>query len=401
MPALIVKPRARLYQGHEWVYATEIQRVTGQPRPGEVVELISARNRPLGSAIYNPDSQIVARRFSRRKQDLDADFFVRRIERARDYRESLGFAEPVYRLVWSEADGLPGVVIDRYGDAFVLQTLTLAMDQRKALIADALDRLFSPRCLVERNDSPIRKAEGLPLVTGMLRGESPAPFEIGIGGVRQVVDLAGGQKTGIYLDQVDNYAAVARRAAGRRVLDCFCNQGGFALHAARAGAREVTAIDASESAVAATLANARLNGFAAVRAVEANVFDFLKDLEAKHSAAAPEGGDGAGLYDLIVLDPPSFTRNRKSVGDALRGYKEIHLRALKLLSRDGILATFCCSHHVSREEFYAVIGEASVDARRTLRLLETHGQRLDHPVIATVPETEYLKGFTFQAIAGW
>ncbi|MBL9154120.1 MAG: class I SAM-dependent rRNA methyltransferase [Verrucomicrobiales bacterium] len=401
MPALIVKPRARLYEGHEWVYATEIQRVTGQPQPGDVVELISARNRPLGSAIYNPESQIVARRFSRRKQDLDADFFVRRLERARDYREGLGFAEPVYRLVWSEADGLPGVVIDRYGDAFVLQTLTLAMDQRKNLIADALERLFSPRCLVERNDSPIRKAEGLPSVTGMLRGEMPAPFEIEIGGVRQMVDLGGGQKTGIYLDQVDNYAAVARRAAGRRVLDCFCNQGGFALHAARVGAREVTAIDASESAVAATLANAKLNGFAAVQAVEANVFDFLKDLEAKHTANAPDSGDSAGLYDLIVLDPPSFTRNRKSVGDALRGYKEIHLRALKLLSRDGILATFCCSHHVSREEFYAVIGEASVDARRTLRLLETHGQRLDHPVIATVPETEYLKGFTFQAIAGW
>jgi len=401
MPSLIVKPRARLYQGHEWVYATEVQRLTGDPQPGQVVELISARNRPLGSAIYNPNSQIVARRFSRRKQDLDADFFVRRLERARDYRDTLGLSDPVYRLVWSEADGLPGVVIDRYGDCFVLQTLTLAMDQRKELIADAIWHLFSPRCIVERNDSSIRKAEGLELVTGMLRGESPSPFEISVAGVRQIVDLGGGQKTGIYLDQIDNYLAVAKRAAGRRVLDCFCNQGGFALHAAQACAAEVTAIDSSETAIAATRANATLNGLTTIRAEEANVFDFLKDLEARHTAAVAESGEPAGVYDLIVLDPPSFTRNRKSVGDALRGYKEIHLRALKLLSRDGILATFCCSHHVSREEFLGVICEASVDARRTLRLVESHGQRLDHPVIATVPETEYLKGFTFQAIASW
>jgi 23S rRNA (cytosine1962-C5)-methyltransferase len=283
----------------------------------------------------------------------------------------------------------------------VLQTLTLAMDQRKELIADAIGQLFSPRCIVERNDSSIRKAEGLELVTGTLRGESPAPFEISVAGVRQIVDLGGGQKTGIYLDQIDNYLAVSKRAAGRRVLDCFCNQGGFALHAAKAGASEVTAIDSSESAIAATRANASLNGLTNIRAEEANVFDFLKDLEARHTAAVAESGEAAGIYDLIVLDPPSFTRNRKSVGDALRGYKEIHLRALKLLSRDGILATFCCSHHVSREEFLGVICEASVDARRTLRLVESHGQRLDHPVIATVPETEYLKGFTFQAIAGW
>ncbi|MCB1076968.1 MAG: class I SAM-dependent rRNA methyltransferase [Verrucomicrobiae bacterium] len=401
MPALIVKPRARIFHGHEWVYATEVQRLTGNPQPGSVVELVSARNRPLGSAIYNPDSQIVARRFSRRKQDLDADFFLRRIERARDYRDGLGFPDPVYRLVWSEADGLPGVVIDRYGDHFVLQTLTLAMDQRKELISDAIEKLFSPQSIEERNDSPIRKAEGLPLQTGALRGGSPAPFEIVVAGIRQIVDLAGGQKTGIYLDQVDNYQSVARRAQGRRVLECFCNQGGFALHAAKAGATEVTAVDVSVGAVQATLANARLNQLHQVRAVEANVFDFLKDAETKHAAAAAESGDSAGIYDLIVLDPPSFTRNRKSVGDAMRGYKEIHLRALKLLARDGILATFCCSHHVSREEFLNVICEASVDAKRTLRLIESHGQRLDHPVIATVPETEYLKGFTFQAIAGW
>lgn len=398
MPALIVKPRARIFHGHEWVYASEIQRLTGNPQPGDVIELVSARNRPLGSAIFNPASQIVARRISRRKQDLDAEFFVRRLERARDLRDQLGYADPVYRLVWSEADGLPGVVIDRYGDHFALQTLTLAMDQRKELIADAIETLFSPKSITERNDSPIRKAESLPMVTGTLRGETPAPFEISVNDVRQIIDLDEGQKTGIYLDQLDAYADVARHAKGRRVLDCFCNQGGFALHAAKAGAASVTAVDVSAGAIESTLANAKLNDLE-IEAIEANAFDFLKDSETKLQQQSDKDTDG--LYDLIVLDPPSFTRNRKSVNDALRGYKEIHLRALKLLSRNGILATYCCSHHVSREEFRQVICDASVDARRNVRLIASHSQRLDHPIIPTVPETEYLKGFTFQAVAAW
>ena len=396
MPALIVKPRARLFHGHEWVYASDVQRVTGDPQPGDIVELKNVRNRPLGSAIYNPHSQIVARRFSRRKQDLDVEFFRRRIERALELRNSLGFEEPVYRLVWSEADGLPGVVIDRYGEHLVLQTLTLAMDQRKGRIAEALVDLLHPASIVERNDSPIRKAETLEDSVGMLAGKEPAPFELSIHGVRQTVDLVHGQKTGIYLDQIENYAAVAALAEGKRVLDCFCNQGGFALHCARAGAASVTAIDASESAIAAAAENARMNDLS-IDLVTENVFDFLKREESKLGAA----GERTGPYDLIVLDPPSFTRNRKSLSGALRGYKEIHLRALKLLSRDGILATFCCSHHVSRSEYLQNVCDASVDARRTVRLIASHSQRQDHPIIPTIPETEYLKGFTFQAMAGW
>lgn len=396
MPALIVKPRARIYHGHEWVYASEIQRATGDPQPGNVVELKNIKNRALGSAIYNPASQIIARRFSRRKQDLDQEFFIRRIQRAQDLRESMAFPEPVYRLVWSEADGLPGVIIDRYGAHFVLQTLTLAMDQRKDLIANALIALFQPETIVARNDAPIRKAESLELETGMLHGPEPAPFPVEINGVTQTVDLLHGQKTGVYLDQIDNYAAVTELAAGRRVLDCFCNQGGFALHAAKAGAASVTAIDSSDTAIAAAKENAAANGVA-IDFVEENVFDFLKRTEAESQRS--ENRDGA--YDLIVLDPPSFTRNRKSLNDALRGYKEIHLRALKLLSPNGILATFCCSHHVRREEFLQVICDAAVDARRTLRQIASHTQRQDHPVLPTIPETEYLKGFTFQLVAGW
>jgi 23S rRNA (cytosine1962-C5)-methyltransferase len=270
------------------------------------------------------------------------------------------------------------------------------MDQRKGLIAAALLDLFHPASIVERNDSPIRKAETLEDCVGMLAGTEPGPFEVSIHGIRQNVDLVRGQKTGIYLDQIDNYAAVASMAEGKRVLDCFCNQGGFALHCARAGAASVTAIDASESAIAAASENARRNGLK-IDFVTGNAFDFLKEQESRCSAS----GNESGTYDLIVLDPPSFTRNRKSLSGALRGYKEIHLRALKLLGRDGILATFCCSHHVSREEYLQNLCEASVDARRTVRLLASHSQRRDHPIIPTLPETEYLKGFTVQVMAGW
>jgi len=389
MPGLVVKPRSRIFHGHDWVYASEVQKAFGNPVAGDVISLKDFKDRPLGTAIYNPESQIVARRFSRRKQLLDAEFFTRRLERAQALREALGFNEPLYRLVWSEADGLPGVVIDRYGDHFVLQTLTLAMDRRKMLIVEALQALFGEIVVIERNDSSIRKAEGLNPSTGVLAGKWAGPFEIEVNGIKQEVDLVEGQKTGIYLDQLDNYASVARLAKGKNVLDCFSNQGGFALHASKAGAASVLAVDISATAVAATLENASRNDLV-VSAEEANVFDFLKDAE----TAGRE-------FDLIVLDPPSFTKSRKSVGGAMRGYKEIHLRALKLLTREGILSTYSCSHHISEKEFYEMVCDASVDAKRTLRLIDRHSQRRDHPIIATLPETHYLKGFTFQNVGGF
>ncbi|HQZ26631.1 MAG: class I SAM-dependent rRNA methyltransferase [Verrucomicrobiales bacterium] len=389
MPGLVIKPRSRIYHGHDWIYSSEVQKIFGDPKPGDVITLKDFRDRPLGSAIYNPASQIVARRISRRKQDLDADFFDRRIRRALGVREAMGFAEPIYRLVWSEADGLPGVVVDRYGDCFTLQTLTLAMDQRKEMIVSALCGIFGDITIIERNDSSIRKAEELEPVVGVLAGTWNGPIAITVNGLHQEVDLLEGQKTGIYLDQLDNYAAVASYAEGKSVLDCFCNQGGFALHAAKAGAASVLAIDISEGAVAATLENAARNELT-VDAQVANVFDFLKEAETAERK-----------FDLIILDPPSFTKSRKAVSGAMRGYKEIHLRALKLLNFDGILSTYCCSHHVSEQEFFDVIVDASVDARRNLRLLATHSQRRDHPVLLTLPETKYLKGFTVQSVAGF
>jgi 23S rRNA (cytosine1962-C5)-methyltransferase len=384
MAGLIIAPRARIFHGHEWVYATEIKKSFGDPQPGDVVTLKDFRDRPLGSAIYNPLSQIVARRFSRRKQDLDLDFFTRRIRQAIEYRQRGGIDQNLCRLVWSESDGIPGLIVDRYGDHLAVQTLTLAMDQRKEIIRDALVALLSPQSIVLRNDSPFRKAEGMEPGIEMLDGENPGPFIVRANGLDFEVDLFDGQKTGLYLDQLQSHAEVARLAKGKRVLDCFTNQGGFALACANAGAAMVTAVDVSATACEAARRNAQLNGLD-IEVLEHNVFDFLKH-------AKPE-------YDLIILDPPSFTRNKKTLMDAMRGYKEIHLRSLKLLDKGGILATFCCSHHASRELFLENLADASVDAKKSLRLLAEHGQRADHPVLITLPETGYLKGFTVEVIA--
>lgn len=381
MPGIIVKPRSRIFQGHDWIYSSEIKKTFGEPVPGEVITLKDYKDRPLGSAIYNPESQIVARRFSRRRQDLDAEFFTRRIKLAMALRDRLPVDPTLCRIVWSESDGLPGVVIDRYGDHLVLQTLTLAMDRRKELIAKVLVDLLAPKSIILRNDSPMLKAEGLEPEVSILHGDDPGAFLVEHGKLEFHVELLTGQKTGLYLDQLSAYQDVAALAEGKRVLDCFSNHGGFGLACAKAGAASVTCVDISAEAVAAVNENAQLNKVE-INAVESNAFDFLKKCEDQ--------------YDLIILDPPSFTRSKKALNDAMRGYKEIHLRALKLLDRDGYLSTFSCSHHVTRSLFFDNINSASVDAKRGLRLVQSHAQRADHPVILNIPETEYLKGFTFQ-----
>jgi 23S rRNA (cytosine1962-C5)-methyltransferase len=388
MASIIVRPRARVFHGHDWVHDNEVLKVTGKPEDGAVVGLKDQRDRFLGSAIYNSRSKIPARRFSRQRQDLDADFFQRRIGMASEYREKLGLDPRARREVWSESDGLPGLILDRYGDCVVLQTLTLAMDQRKELIADAIETLLKPSCIIERNDAPVRKAEGMELHTGILRGAAPGPFDVSLGGVTFGIELPGGQKTGLYLDQADNYALVAQHAQGKRVLDCFSNQGGFALACAKAGASHVTAIDISSDACAAIEANAARNGVR-LDVTETNVFDWLK--------SAVTRGE---TYDLIILDPPSFTRDRARLNDALRGYKEIHLRAAQLLGNGGLLATFCCSHHVSDTIFLDVIRDAMVDAKKTARLRASYTQRADHPVILGLPESSYLKGHLLEMAPG-
>ncbi len=395
MAGLIVKPRARILHGHDWVFSSEVLKVFGNPADGDVISLKDGRDKLIGSAIYNSKSQIVARRFSRQRQDLDLDFFKRRIAQAAEYRDRRTINPNLRRIVWSESDGLPGVIVDRYGEFLVLQTLTLAMDQRKELIVEAIVNLFGANTVIERNDSAVRKAEGLEMRTGVLEGPAPSgPILIEINETRQSaslqfeIDLLHGQKTGFYLDQAANYSIVAGFASGRRVLDCFANQGAFALACARAGAADVAAVEESAENVAAGKKSAERNGLK-VRWIEQDVFGFLRSAE-----------KAGAEYDLIVLDPPSFTKTKSGLSDALRGYRELHVRAFKLLSKDGLLATFSCSHHVNETAFEKTISDALVDARRSARRLRRFEQALDHPVLPTIPETEYFKGVLLEMMPG-
>ncbi|CAN5571056.1 class I SAM-dependent rRNA methyltransferase [soil metagenome] len=387
MAGLVIKPRARILHGHEWVFSGEVLKAFGNPEDGAVISLKDGRDHLLGSAIYNSKSQIVARRFSRRRQDLDADFFRRRIAQAIEYRARRGVDPHLCRVIWSESDGLPGVIVDRYGDQLVLQTLTLAMDMRKKPIVHALKDALGPLTIVERNDAPVRRAEGLELTTGILAGEAK-PSQIEVDGMRFEIDLQNAQKTGFYLDQLQHYRAVADFAAGRRVLDCFTSQGAFALACARAGATQVSAVEASSDSLAAARANAARNGLQ-VNWVEEDVFQFLRSAEKAEAQ-----------YDLIILDPPSFTKSKGGLHGAMRGYRELHVRAFKLLSKDGLLATFSCSHHVSEAAFAETIADALVDARRSARRLRRFEQALDHPVLPTLPETEYFKGMLLEMMPG-
>ncbi len=388
MAGIVVKPRARILHGHDWVFSSEVLKVFGKPADGDVISLKDGKDRLMGSAIYNSRSQIVARRFSRRKQELDLDFFKRRIGQAAEYRTRRDVDPRLCRVVWSESDGLPGLIIDRFGDHFVMQTLTLAMDMRKDLVANAITDLFGEVPIVERNDAPVRKAEGLELHTDVLRGDAPSQIEIEIEGVKFDIDLLHGQKTGFYLDQKHNYAMIAGYTHGRRVLDCFTNQGAFALTCARAGAADVIGVEESSENIAGAKRNAARNDLP-VRWIEQDVFQFLR---AADKAEAQ--------YDLIVLDPPSFTKTRGGLRDALRGYRELHVRAFKLLSKDGLLATFSCSHHVSDTAFSQTIADALVDTRRSARRLRRFEQAPDHPVLPTIPETEYFKGFLLEMMPG-
>jgi 23S rRNA (cytosine1962-C5)-methyltransferase len=388
MAGIVVKPRARILHGHDWVFSSEVLKVFGKPADGDVISLKDGKDRLIGSAIYNSKSQILARRFSRRKQDLDLDFFKRRIAQATEYRARRGVDSRLCRVVWSESDGLPGLIIDRYGDHFVIQTLTLAMDVRKDLIANAIIDLFGEIRIIERNDAPVRKAEGLELHTDFLRGDQASQIEVEIDNVKFELDLLRGHKTGFYLDQRYNYPTVAEFAHGRRVLDCFTNQGAFALTCARAGAADVTGVEESSENIAAARRNAAHNDLN-VRWIEQDVFQFLR--------AAEKAG---AQYDLIILDPPSFTKTRSGLRDALRGYHELHMRAFKLLSKDGLLATFSCSHHVSDTAFSQTVADALVDARRSARRLRRFEQAPDHPVLPTIPETEYFKGFLLEMMPG-
>jgi 23S rRNA (cytosine1962-C5)-methyltransferase len=379
--------RHRILEGHPWVFASEVERVEGEAVDGGTVQIISPKGQPLGSAIYNSRSQIVARRYSRGVAALDETLLARRLDRAFAHRKALGLDQrDACRLVWSESDQLPGLIVDRYGDVLVMQTLTLAMAQREELIARLLIAKSGARAVLARNDALVRQLEGLPLERRMLQGELADPVEVEIAGIRYRLDLWSGQKTGFYLDQAENYAAVAAQARGRRVLDCFTNQGAFALSAMRAGATSCRAIDQSAEALrlaAATAATEKLS----VEWVQGNVFDLLRAAEQARES-----------YDLIILDPPSFTKGKGNRASALRGYHELHVRALRLLTSNGIMATFSCSHHVTAADWTELLERAARDTGVTLRLRQRLGQSSDHPILVNVPETEYLHGYVVEKV---
>ena len=374
----------RVLGGHPWVFRSDIEREDGAA-DGLPVRVLTSAGRFLAMAVYNPRSQISLRILSRRDEPIDGAFIRGRVRRALDYRRRFADLNSC-RLIFAESDGLPAVIADKFGDVIVVQILCLGMERFKADIVDALAQELSPRGVYERNDVPVRELEGLSQQTGLLWGEVPDRVEMQENGVRFLVDVKEGQKTGFFLDQKENRAAIAPFVPGMRVLDCFTHTGSFALHAARYGAAEVTGVDISEHACACALENARLNGVEdRVRFECANAFDFLR---AQQTAKAQ--------YDVVILDPPAFTKTRSAVEGALRGYKEINLRGMKLTRDGGFFITCSCSQHVTPDLFRGMLLEAQKDAHVQLRQIEWRTQGRDHPILLASPETQYLKCGIFQ-----
>ena len=369
----------RVYAGHPWVFKSDIARTKGSPQAGDTVRVTASNGHFLMMAVYNPVSQIALRALSYRDEPVDEAFIRARVKAAVDYRRAFADLNSC-RLIFAESDGLPAVIADSFGPVISLQCLCLGMEKYKEIICDALMEEMRPMGIYERGDVPVRELEGLPQVTGVLRGTVPDRVEIAENGVRFYVDVKNGQKTGFFLDQKENRAAIRPFVRGARVLDCFTHTGSFALHAAAFGASDVTGVDISEFACECARENAALNGFENVRFVAANAFDFLKE-----QCAAGE------QYDVVILDPPAFTKSRRSLEAAERGYKEINLRGIKLLKNGGYLVTCSCSQHMLPGAFRDVVLSAARDARARLFQVEYRTQGRDHPILPSAMETQYLK----------
>jgi 23S rRNA (cytosine1962-C5)-methyltransferase len=357
----------------------------GHAAAGEAVVVVDPNGAALGTAHYSDSSQISLRLLSERAETIDRAFYLRRIAAAEAHRKRVVTDSEAYRLVHGEGDQLPGLVIDRYGEYFTLQTLDQGMDRAKAEIVSCLEELFAPQGVAERNDAAVRRRETLPLQSGILAGEVPETVAMRMNGLKLHCDLLHGQKTGIFLDQRENYMAAARYGRGR-ALDCFTSSGGFALHLA-ARCDTVEAVDSSEATLSVAKMNCDANGIGNIDLREADVFELL----AGHAAAHR-------LFDIVVLDPPAFAKSRQSLDAAIRGYGEINRRALQLLGAGGILVTCSCSHHLSEAALLEIVATASLDTGRKLRVLERRMQAQDHPVLLTVPETLYLKCLILEVI---
>lgn len=378
--------RQRVRNGHPWIYDNSVRRTEGDPEPGGIVQVFDVKKGPLGQAYYNPKSKLVARLITKDLDEpIDRVFFMRKIRAAWEHRQR--FVDTAScRVVFGEADGLPALVVDKFNDVLVIQTMALGMDRFKPVIVEALREVTGLTKLYERNDVPVREKEGLEQRTGFLSEPFDTQLTIVENDLALRVDIAQGQKTGHFLDQRENHAAIARISKGARVLDCFTHTGGFALHAAMYGAKDVLGLDISEDAVALARRNAEANGLdERCRFIAANVFDFLAD--------ASKRGD---QWDVVVLDPPSFAKSRGALDGATRGYKEINLRAMKCLPKGGFLVTCSCSQHMTPDLFRAMVADAARDAHRTLRELYYGTQPPDHPVCWAIPETLYLKCLVLQ-----
>ncbi|HEV2800563.1 MAG TPA: class I SAM-dependent rRNA methyltransferase [Pyrinomonadaceae bacterium] len=378
--------RARL--GHLWIYRSDLLDAGGDataPAAGTVVSIRDERGRYVGTALYSDRSQIALRLLTWREETVDREWWRARLAAAIARRDGLEREADAFRLVYAEGDALPSLIVDRYADVLVLQTLSQGTEAVKGLLVELLVELLSPRAVVERNDVRVRALEGLPLHAGVLYGEAPSEMDVVQHGTRFRIAPLGGQKTGAFLDQRENHLA-ARRLARGRALDCFTFNGAFALHMADV-CESVVGLDISADAVAASRRNAELNNLRNVEFREANVFDALREMQ-----------DAGERFDTIVLDPPAFAKNRQSVRAAARGYKEINLRALKLLNPGGLLITCTCSYHMTEPQFQEVVAEAAADARRRLQIVEKRIQSSDHPVLVGVPETLYLKCLIARAV---
>jgi 23S rRNA (cytosine1962-C5)-methyltransferase len=384
MARLILKRGAehRINAGHPWIYRTQVADLKGFSEAGLAVEVLDAVGRYLGQGFYNPRPSLCCRLLTRRDEAIDAAFFRRRLEAAWEYRRTAGLVSDAYRLCWSEADGLPGLVVDRYGPVSVVQCLTLGMSKAEAWISAALERQF-PDGSIHRLDEPTAAR-----LEGFDARQDPAGQELVVteADCRFGVTPGAGQKTGLYLDQAENRALVARHAGGRRVLDAFCFSGGFACRALKSGATHALLLDSSADALALARRNLELNGATAKAELrEGNAFDLLRGLEA-----------AGERFGVVVLDPPPFTRRKDSIEAAARGYKEINIRGLRLLEPGGVLATFSCSHHITPGLFEEICREAAGDAGVNARVLRTLSQSRDHPVLLTVPESRYLTGLLLE-----
>lgn len=379
MPEVKVNRRAagRIASGHPWIFESDVLDAHGA-QSGDAVKVVDPGGRALGTAHFSDASRIRLRLLSHQVEEIGPAFYAARLKAAESYRRRVVSDTDAYRAVHGEADLLPALVVDRYADYLVLQTLDQGMDRARDAIVAALVDLYSPRGIVARNDAPVRTKESLPLESAVVHGEVPETVEIRMNGLRLHADLLRGQKTGVFLDQRENYLAAARYAHGR-VLDCFTSTGGFALHLA-ASCEAVEAVDSGSAALAMAGRNAALNGIQNIEFREADVFTLL----AAYSSARRQ-------FSTVILDPPAFAKSRGTVEGAIRGYKEINLRALRLLDPGGILITCSCSHHLSEAALLEIVAEASLDAGRQLRVLERRTQAQDHPILLTVPETHYLK----------